>query len=683
MELSQLVENILTAQGLEEWKASEKELETVKDSNPLEYVFFKSLIKFRTDKFNNSFEEKAFRKEFVQSNTLNLKGLKKQLKKDDGLTSFILGTIYWEKAKKDEEEITGKFNNLKTAEQYFRMSAAKGNKFAEDSLIFLRPMDCSFSGGEVESEKMFKLISEIKGDEGRLLGEIASKEKSTDKKEINKALKRLNEFSNRLVKLLRGRNIQNEYLNLPNNLKINELFRLCGEVDDEIEVLEKQKESLLKTVSGENDYVNFVSAVQQALIKQASQGAKDILDTFCQLTSRASLPYTQEALAYCIHSTKGYLGEKEKGSNISYFVEDVKAAGGTYELITDLETITNKTIEKYSSFLREQTAYSYPQGRWPRFDGNCLSDKKYIHISDSVNTVKKALENFSPKYAGWFDEYFHKGFIKITDEKNFTSAISPLHKEFRIYISATDSISDEDTIMHEFGHACHFLTYLETNKKPMSEPTTDKYLVSTEIFSQLFEFILFDYRMNQKDQADFTKGEVAGDLISSMISAFISQYWMTVIELRLIMKYHETDDGEFVAKSKDILDLIKTTFSIDGVYDSNLSNLAYIYNSDFYRSRYYSLKYYLGLVVSLCLFNEHKKGNPKFPEILDKAMNYSCKEPFITAVKHAGIDICDRKVINEAFSQVDNWIDDFASQEGELIGKFVLPFVKQSLKEAK
>lgn len=293
--------------------------------------------------------------------------------------------------------------------------------------------------------------------------------------------------------------------------------------------------------------------------------------------------------------------------------------------------------------------------------------KKYA--IDICSTVSKEMADIVTHY---FDT--HKAtFVRDTSASNEgTGGVTTY-----FFAHATNRVAVYDwpdkgclyTTVHEFGHVYHNYRNKETeNSFDMLNKIADRYHTSplVETFSQFMEIVGHTYMLKNnpiKEDPLF----LLDDYLSCVVGKMIGFYRGMHIENRL---YWMIENKIPFTRSS----LLKTIYDAEkevGVYygESSLINKMY---SLFSNDNYYSIRYFVGIVIALLMAKKLEEEGEDYQANIEAVIALPNEANFADLIKLSKINLKDQKNIRSIFNGFKKQIYSFIEQTEPMLDKKLL-----------
>ncbi len=304
----------------------------------------------------------------------------------------------------------------------------------------------------------------------------------------------------------------------------------------------------------------------------------------------------------------------------------------------------NKELEDWDTFLpltEVKSEYSPEEGQKMVLEALKPMGKEYI------DTVNYAFKN------KWVD------YMSVKNKRSGAYSIGGTNglKNKYILMNWDGELRSVETLAHEMGHSMH--SYYSDSRQPSSLSQYPIFLA--EIASIFNELMLLDYLLKNTDN-DELKLELLDSAITNFNGTVNKQTMWSNYEFNLLKAI---DKGEPLSSFESISNLYFETskdYSIkDDPKNTEENTFASIMVPHFYYG-FYVYKYAIGYTVATVFFKRYKKhGIEALQNYIDNFLSAGARDWPIQILKDAGIDLYDKNVYQEAFNQLEDFIEDYIS----------------------
>lgn len=282
------------------------------------------------------------------------------------------------------------------------------------------------------------------------------------------------------------------------------------------------------------------------------------------------------------------------------------------------------------------------------------NSKKEYSIEEAQKLCLKAVEPLGEDYVKHFNDVFEKHCIDYCQYKGKCSggySINSLDKYSKILLSFNEDLDSVSTIIHEGGHNVHHQYIYENNKPIYREIQT----LVAEVASLTNECLLSSYLAKSEDKKEAASG------IANFLGVFVSNFYGAVREAKM-----EQDMYEYVSKgnalTKEYLnDLTKK--SLKKYYGKSVKLNKYAGLSWNQRSHYYMFHYLYNysfcISVASYIASKILDGDKEMLSNYHKFLSTGGDVWPIEAFKVLKIDLCDKKVYEDAIKYFDTMLEKY------------------------
>lgn len=280
-------------------------------------------------------------------------------------------------------------------------------------------------------------------------------------------------------------------------------------------------------------------------------------------------------------------------------------------------------------------------------------DKNYS-IEEARELIIKSLSVLGDDYIEKLNKMFDERRIDYASYKNKTSSIystSSYNGGPIVCTNYKNKLEDVSTIIHELGHAVHFIYSIENNNYVNYQYD----LFVAEVASLTNEILLNGYLVKNGNKEE----KMAG--LYNNINVFQNNFYDAILEGQLEDIIHEKiKNGESINADifdDTIRDIRKEFYGnevvLDDLFISRWASRMHYY------SPFYLYKYSTGVAAAMYFAKNILDGNK---EVLNKYKMFlrsgGSNYPYLE-LKEAGVDLADELVYNEAINYFDELVNEF------------------------
>jgi len=258
---------------------------------------------------------------------------------------------------------------------------------------------------------------------------------------------------------------------------------------------------------------------------------------------------------------------------------------------------------------------------------------------DYTNNLKKAFDN------RWIDKYSSHN--KMSG--GYTSDCYPVHPY--VLLNYQGKYDDVSTLAHELGHAMHSY-YSDSNPIYKSNYT----IFVAEVASTTNELLLANYILKNSDNKDL-KLEVLNNLIDTIDGTIYRQTMFAEFEDFLYKTVEKDEPFTPDILGNKYLELMKK-YNGPEVNTIEIGKDSWSRVDHFYYG-YYVYKYATSMSASLAIVKHILSGDQKAKENYLKFLTLGGTMYPLDELKVAGVDLSDPKVIDDALSMFDEYVNEY------------------------
>ena len=292
------------------------------------------------------------------------------------------------------------------------------------------------------------------------------------------------------------------------------------------------------------------------------------------------------------------------------------------------------------------------------------ADKKYSW-DESVKTVLKAYEEFSPSLRKTADAFFSHNWIDVPprDGKRsgaFAAPVSATHHPF-LFLNFVGKSNDVLTLAHELGHGCHMCMSAKQGELNDATPLT-----LAEVASVFAEMLTFQSLLRNTDD-DKEKLALIASKVNDMLNTAVRQIAFHFFETRA---HDERKNGELTTERLNQIWLEEMRESL-GNYVIVDEDSQYIWSQigHFFYAPFYVYAYSFADCLVNSLYQVYMDGT--VPNFADKYLNMLSKtgvENYVELLKPFGLDAKDKKFWYKGLGLISYYIDMLEELDKKIFG---------------
>jgi oligoendopeptidase F len=285
-----------------------------------------------------------------------------------------------------------------------------------------------------------------------------------------------------------------------------------------------------------------------------------------------------------------------------------------------------------------------------------LGEARPFHWPEAVEIVEGAFNRFSPRLAEVFTACVERGHV---DAEPRTGKIGgaycgSIDKQVLPYVlmNYTDQLGDVMTLAHEFGHGGHFAVALE--RQTYQEHHSG--LAIAEVPSTFAQLLAFDYLFDREDDAA-TKAALVAEVAEGAMPTVFRQTVLARFEQRA---YALRAEGKALTAERlsDIWLEENRRYYGDAVALPDGYRFGWSYIPHFIHTRFYTYAYAFAHLVTLCLYSRYRSDPTGFPPLYLEFLAAGGSESPADLVARFGLDLADGSLWEEAFGELERFLDD-------------------------
>ncbi len=408
----------------------------------------------------------------------------------------------------------------------------------------------------------------------------------------------------------------------------------------------------LSFVLFENEYQQEADTeVRRKAFEQFSKNLEDYKNTM------ASTYSTQVQKEKIMADMRGY------DDIFEYLLFDQKVDRELYDRQIDL--IMEKLaphMRKYATHLKEL----YNLNKMTYADLKIPLDPDFepeVTVEESKKYVEGALSALGEEYKDLVMKSYDERWVDFAQNKGKSTGgfcSTPYGVNSYILLSWTGLMSQVYTLVHELGHAGHFILSQQNNRLFEDRPST--YFV--EAPSTINELLLTNYLIEQKDDSRFQRWALATMIGNTYYHNFVTHLLEAAYQREV---YKLIDDGESIHAEKlnKLKKEVLEEFWGDAVEITDGAELTWMRQPHYYMGLY-SYTYSAGLTVATAANQRMKKeGQEAVNDWIDVLKAGGTKPP-VELAKMAGVDITTAKPLNDTIDFIGESIDKIIELSGKI-----------------
>jgi oligoendopeptidase F len=221
-----------------------------------------------------------------------------------------------------------------------------------------------------------------------------------------------------------------------------------------------------------------------------------------------------------------------------------------------------------------------------------------------------------------------------------------------VLMNYTDRLTDVMTLAHEFGHGGHFALALEVQAYQEHHSG----LAIAEVPSTFAQLLAFDYLFDREDDAA-TKAALVAEVAEGAMPTVFRQTVLARFEQRA---YALRAEGKALTAERlsDIWLEENRRYYGDAVALPDGYRFGWSYIPHFIHTRFYTYAYAFAHLVTLCLYSRYRSDPTGFPPLYLEFLAAGGSESPADLVARFGLDLADGSLWEEAFGELERFLDD-------------------------
>ena len=408
----------------------------------------------------------------------------------------------------------------------------------------------------------------------------------------------------------------------------------------------------LSFVLFENEYQQEADTeVRRKAFEQFSKNLEDYKNTM------ASTYSTQVQKEKIMADMRGY------DDIFEYLLFDQKVDRELYDRQIDL--IMEKLaphMRKYATHLKEL----YNLNKMTYADLKIPLDPDFepeVTVEESKKYVEGALSALGEEYKDLVMKSYDERWVDFAQNKGKSTGgfcSTPYGVNSYILLSWTGLMSQVYTLVHELGHAGHFILSQQNNRLFEDRPST--YFV--EAPSTINELLLTNYLIEQKDEPRFQRWALATMIGNTYYHNFVTHLLEAAYQ-REVYKLIDDDESIHAEKLNKLKKEVLEEFWGDAVEITDGAELTWMRQPHYYMGLY-SYTYSAGLTVATAANQRIKEeGQQAVNDWINVLKAGGTKTP-VELAKMAGVDITTAKPLNDTIDFIGESIDKIIELSGKI-----------------
>ncbi len=284
-----------------------------------------------------------------------------------------------------------------------------------------------------------------------------------------------------------------------------------------------------------------------------------------------------------------------------------------------------------------------------------------ITYDEAKEMVMEAVKPLGEEYCSIMKQGLEGGWIDVYENEGKTSGAYSAGAFVHPYVllNHTDDLQSAFTLAHEMGHALHSFF----SNREQSVTYADYQIFVAEVASTFNESLLMQYLLRKTDDK-----RRRAYLINYFLEQFRTTLYRQTMFAEFELKINEMQaNGEAI--TSDALcelygNLNKLYFGDDIVADEEISHEWQRIPHFYYN--YYVYQYSTGFAAAIALSEKVLNGNGKDVEDYLGFLKGGCSKTPVELLKGAGVDMTDRKVVDDALKLFGELLDEMEKLADEI-----------------
>ncbi len=410
--------------------------------------------------------------------------------------------------------------------------------------------------------------------------------------------------------------------------------------------------------NGFNYQLNGKTVTEEELrAKVVSQDPKERKDAYDKILKKFSE-----------HST--ILSEIYKDIAIEWYNDGVKIRGykNSINIRNVSNDVTDKSVEVLMRVVRQnvkvfneyfklkykintQNGQKYPYSRYHLYAPFPLKLTKKYTYEESKQIVLETFKEFDMRFYNNALKVLNSGHIHShpKQDKRSGAFCAPMHNKIVPYVmlNHTDTLRDVFTLIHELGHAMHYL--FAENCTNLTYHAGIPVAETASVFSEM----LLSKKLLRECKTDAEKQYILIQLLDNQFATVIRQTYFTIFEQYAHTKVLEGIDAEVL--NTEWYNTLKEQFGDMEIPESFKNEWLYV--SHFFNQPFYCYGYAWGNLLVLALFDMYTKENGKFIDKYIKLLSAGGSKSPMTLLKELNIDPESEEFWQRGFNTIKEEIE--------------------------
>ncbi|MBF8437126.1 oligoendopeptidase F [Halanaerobiaceae bacterium Z-7014] len=286
-----------------------------------------------------------------------------------------------------------------------------------------------------------------------------------------------------------------------------------------------------------------------------------------------------------------------------------------------------------------------------------------VTVEESKKYVEGALSALGEEYKDLVMKSYDERWVDFAQNKGKSTGgfcSTPYGVNSYILLSWTGLMSQVYTLVHELGHAGHFILSQQNNRLFEDRPST--YFV--EAPSTINELLLTNYLIEQKDEPRFQRWALATMIGNTYYHNFVTHLLEAAYQ-REVYKLIDDDESIHAEKLNKLKKEVLEEFWGDAVEITDGAELTWMRQPHYYMGLY-SYTYSAGLTVATAANQRIKEeGQQAVNDWINVLKAGGTKTP-VELAKMAGVDITTAKPLNDTIDFIGESIDKIIELSGKI-----------------